>query len=222
MDPDKRVAEIREHFGGLIDEDTAVLLAEYSLGIKDNRNPENRSSMIPISGMVMSKRAMMEKRYCRIEVKTDSETIPVYFWDEAYGIAVNDIFPGMRVEVLCRKGSNGYHVNSGDFISFEIAESELKTVSEIEKGQGISLRGFVAGIEGMRETKDGRKMAVIMITDGSSFASLVLWDDKVEYFDILSPGDEVIVLNAYVNEYGKRLSIHAGRNSYVDVRKLRV
>ncbi len=219
---ERRLEEIKEHFGGLIDEDTAIMLAEYSLGIKKGDEIGKKSGFDRISGVVISKKVIREKNYCRIEVKSGSDVIPVYLWDEAYEIGLNDIFPGMKVEITSRKGESGYHVNSADYISFEIDESGIKTVSEISMGSGVSVRGFVTGVEGVKETRDGRKMAVLVITDGKSFAPLVLWDDKVEYGNILAPGDEVIVLNAYVNEYGGKLNIHAGRNSLVDVRKLEI
>ncbi len=222
MEFEKRLEKIKEHFGGLLDEDTAVLLAEYSLGMKREIQTEKTSGLEKITGVVISKKMIQEKRYCRIDVKNDSGVISVYFWDEAYEIAINDIFPGMRVETLCRRGESGYHVSSADYISFEIVESEIKTVSEIEKGSGVSVRGFIAGMDGIKKTKNGRKMAVFDITDGNRFTSLVLWDDKIEYADVIAPGDEVIVLNAYVNEYAGKLNIHAGKNSLVDVKKMKI
>ncbi len=222
MEFEKRVEEIREHFGGLIDEDTAVLLAEYSLEMGKGVQAEKTPGFEKITGLAVSKKVIQEKKYCRIDVKDETGVVPVYFWDEAYGVAANDIFPGMKVEVLSRKGESGYHVSSADYISFEIIESEIKKVSEIKKGSGVSVRGFVSGIEGVRETKNGKKIAVFVITDGKSFVQLVLWDDKVEYADVIAPGDEVIVLNAYVNEYGGRINIHAGKNSLVDVRKIKI
>ena len=221
MEFEKRLEEIREHFGGLIDEDTAILLAEYSLEMKKYREPP-RSNFVRISGMVVSKKISNEKGYCKIEVKDGSEMHTLYLWDEAYEVGKADIYPGMKVEIQARKSERAYHVSSADCISFEIVESEIKTVSEIEKGSGISVRGFVAGIDGVRETKNGKKMAVFVITDGESFVPLILWDDKMEYADVIAPGDEVIVLNAYVNEYAGKLNIHAGRNSMVDVRKMRI
>ncbi len=222
MEFERKLKEIKEHFGELIDEDTAILLTQYSLGIKKSVNTDEKSRMAKISGIVVSKRSVFEKRYCKIDVKTDSGVTSVYFWDEAYEIAVNDIFPGMKIEVFCRRGESGHHVNSADFISFEVVDSELKTVSEIDKGQCVSVKGHIVGIEGAKLTKDGKKMAVFVISDGKSFAPLILWDDKVEYAEIIAPGDEVVVLNANVNEYGGKLNIHAGRNSFVDVRKLRI
>lgn len=222
MEFEKKLKEIEEHFGGLIDEDTAIMLAEYSLGVKRGTDARKESGFERISGIVVSKRVIREKGYCRIDVRCDSDVIPVYLWDEAYEIGLNDIFPGMKVDITSRKGESGYHVSSADFVSFEIVESEIKTVSELKAGSGISVRGFVAGIEGVKVTRDGRRMAVLVLTDRESFAPLVLWDDKVEYADVIAPGDEVIVLNAYVKEYGKSLNIHAGRNSFVDVRKMKI
>jgi len=220
MEMEKRVEEIKEHFGGLIDEETAVLLAEYSLGVKSRK--ADVLGFERVSGFVVSKRHHSEKKYCRIDIRKNSETVSVFLWDEAYEIGVSDIFPGMRVEILCKKGEKSYHVSSADLISFKVVESEIRRVSEVEIGNGMCVRGYVAGIEGLRKTKDGNRMAVFTLSDRESFATLVLWDDKVEYADVIAPGDEVIVLNAYVNEYRGRMSIHAGKNSYVELRKMRL
>ncbi|WP_048092039.1 OB-fold nucleic acid binding domain-containing protein [Geoglobus acetivorans] len=213
MNVEERLREIKEHFGELIDDDTARLLAEYSLG---KFVPDTRKGRV--KGPVKDKRIYRDRGYCRLVVETEDGDVNVYFWDEAYEVALNDIFPGMDVEVEASRGESGYHVRSAELVRVEVDESRIKTVSEIENGT-VNVRGRIAGIEGIRKTRDGKKLASFVITDGKEFTPLILWDDKVEFAEILSPGDEVIIFNAYVNEFRGKKNIHAGRNSYIDVRR---
>ncbi|AKG91220.1 OB-fold nucleic acid binding domain [Geoglobus ahangari] len=220
MDFEEKVKEILEHFGGLIDEETARLLAEYSAG---RQNPADvRRGFVRISGRVLDRRVFEDKRYCRVEVESEKGRVYVYFWDEAYEVAVRDVFPGMVVEVLANSGESGFHVNSADNVRVELDDSAFTSLSDLKPGGGVCVRGRVSGIEGERVTRDGRRMAALTITDGKTFVPLLLWDDKVELFSTISPGDEVIVLNANVSEFGGRIRIHAGRRSFVDVRRLEI
>lgn len=222
MDLEEKLAEIKEHFGDLIDDDAARMLAEYCFGrLKGQKIFERkRRGIIRISGRVVDKRVFSGKGYCRVEVENGSEKSYIYFWDEAFEVALRDVFPGMRIEVTAYSGESGFHVNSPDGIAVEIDESAFTKLEDLRPGNGICVRGRVSGIEGVRETKSGKRMAAFSITDGRTFVPLILWDDKVELADVIAPGDEVIILNAYVNEFGGKPSIHAGRNSLVEVRKL--
>ncbi|WP_457591445.1 OB-fold nucleic acid binding domain-containing protein [Geoglobus sp.] len=221
MEFDEKLREIREHFGHLIDDDTAKMLAEYYFGKPggERLSEKGRRGVVKVSGLVVDRRVFSGKGYCRVEVDNGQERVYVYFWDDAYEVAVRDIFPGMRIEVTAYSGESGFHVNSSDGIVVELDESAFTRLDELRPGNGICVRGRVAGIEGVRVTKSGKRMASFSITDGRTFVPLILWDDKVELADAIAPGDEIIVLNAYVNEYAGRPSVHAGRNSLVDIRR---
>lgn len=209
---ENKIKEIKEHFGELIDDDTAKILAEYILGFLNDEKILAR-----IRGKVKDKKHFPDKGYCRIVVDSGDSDLSVYFWDDACEVALNDIYPGMIVEFEGQKGHAGYHVRDAELIKIEIDENEIKSVSEVGEGY-VNVKGRVVGIEGVKETKDGRKLASFVISDGKTYLPLVLWDDKVEFAEIISPGDELIIFNAYVNEYKGRRNIHAGRKAFIDVK----
>ena len=223
MEFEKKVEEILEHFGGLIDEDTARLLAEYYFGkISEKKDRGFARTFVKFEGEVVDKKVFREKGYCRIEVDDGKEKRYVYFWDDAYAVALNDIFPGMRVEGLAYRGESGYHVRSPDSIRAFFDERSFLPLSRLKAGMSANVKGRVAIIEGIRETKKGDKIAVFSIADGEAIVPLILWDDKIEHAELMSPGDEVVIINAYITEFDGKLNIHAGRNSYVEVRKLEI
>jgi len=221
MEFEKKVEEIKEHFGGLIDEDTARLLAEYYFGkVSERKGKDFGRAFVKFEGLVVEKKVFKEKGYCRIEVDDGRERHYIYFWDDAYAVALNDIFPGMMVEGLAYKGESGYHVRSPDSIKTSFDDESFLPLSELKAGMSANVKGRIAIIEGIRETKKGEKIAVFSIADGKAIVPLVLWDDKVEHAELISPGDEVVIINAYIGEFDGKINIHAGRNSYVEVRKL--
>lgn len=223
MDFDKKLSEVKEHFGDLIDEDVAKTLVEYYFGMlkkseKYISRKINRS--VRVSGIVVDKRIFPGKGYCRVELMSDSGREFVYLWDEAYRTVASDVFPGMRLEAIANAGESGYHVSDAKSVKVEIDESAFTPLSTLKPSNKVCVRGRVAGIDGIRETRSGKKIAAFSITDGGAFVPLILWDDKVVLAEKIAPGDEIVVLNAYVNEFKGRPSIHAGKNSRVVINKI--
>ncbi|WP_456368906.1 OB-fold nucleic acid binding domain-containing protein [Geoglobus sp.] len=223
MDFEKKLAEVKEHFGDLIDEDVAKTLVEYYFGtLKKSENSLSRKAgrSIRVSGIVVDRRVFPGKEYCRVELVSESGREFVYLWDEAYRTAAGEVFPGMRLEVIASAGESGYHVSDAESVRVEVDESAFTPLDALKPSNSVCVRGRIAGIDGVRVTKSGKKIAVFSITDGSAFVPLILWDDKVELAEGMAPGDEVVVFNAYVNEFRGRPSIHAGRNSRVVVNRM--
>ncbi len=190
MEFEEKIKEIKEHFGELIDDDVAIMLAEYYFGKK------------------YSFKKIGFFAYCNGE-----KTVILRDSQEVYEGLVN-AKKGQKVEILIQNGKIKEYVAFNDFRNI------FTPLSDLKPERYYCVRGFVSGIGGMKKVRNNREIAIIKITDKKSFATLVFWDDKIEYYRKVDIGDELLLYNVFVNKFGDEINIHAGKNSFIEIKKL--
>ena len=90
-------------------------------------------------------------------------------------------------------------------------------ISELQPRQGkVEVRGTIVEVSEPREfQKYGRagRVASSLLRDDSGEVVLTLWDKDVERF---KPGDQVKIVNGYVNEWQGELQLTGGRYGSVE------
>ncbi len=185
---DRILREIKEHFGELINEDAAVTLAEYRLGKRGIRRVQGYFAY------------------------SDGEmTVVVRGSPEVYRGFVSAKC-GQLVELFIQN----------DLIIDYVPKNEFRDIftplCDLSVNRYHCVRGLVSGIGGIKVVKNGRKIALLRITDKECFATVVLWDDKVDYYKKVDIGDEIRLYNVFANEFNGEINVHVGRRSFVELR----
>ncbi len=158
-----RLKEIKDWFGELIDDETALLLAHYSLGKRLEFEIEEakkipgkvafRGRIIKIEGRT----AKNGREFYRVLVKDRSGSTFVYLWDEAKElIDSGDLSEGDLVKFYAINKNGFFSISSGE--ELEILEKERKEFegylissgecTEIFSGKILKFKGKVPGIRG--------------------------------------------------------------------------
>jgi replication factor A1 len=100
------------------------------------------------------------------------------------------------------------------------SEVRVPTLDKVRPGVTSVVRGFVARIISIREyQREGmaKRVANLLLKDGTGQINLVLWDDKASLADdgVLSPGAWLRAANVNVKRERDTLEAHAGRSSTV-------
>ena len=119
---------------------------------------------------------------------------------------------GQLIEVFIQNGLIVDYSTKNEF------RDVFTPLSDLSVNRYHCVRGLVSGIGGMKVVKNGRKIALLRITDKKSFATVVLWDEKVDYYKRVDIGDEIRLYNVFANEFNGEVNIHVGRRSFVELR----
>ncbi len=215
---DEILKEIKEHFSGLLDDETAELLADYALGLKKrSRIGEilSREGVITVEGVIdriYPIRRVGSSLVATVILRNDM-VIRVNLWNEvATLISAGDLFEGLKVVL------RGY-AKGGEINVFDVADVEIKTefskISSVIPESRVNLKGKISGIGIVKEVKSSR-IAEIYVSDESGRIRVVLWNDKIDVYKKADIGDEIEIFNGYV-KVGRdgELEVHVGRNSRV-------
>ena len=225
---DKKLREIKEWFGDLIDDETAELLAKYSLGGKVEFEIEEAKKIpgkVAFKGRVVKveeRRARNGRDFYRALVKDESGSAFVYLWDEAKElIDSGDLCEGDLVKFYAINKNGFFSVSSGDDV--EILERRRREIegylissgdlTEIFSGKIVRLRGRVSGKRGsyVRVKVEGEK-----IIDHE-----ILSEDVFESIERIVPGKYVNVRGFVIGigeDTGRKAEITiSDKRSSVDV-----
>ncbi len=213
----KTLEEIREHFGGLIDDVTAELLEAYING----KEPVVRLSEIAskkgkvlIEGLVVRvfpvryfSREGREGKVGSIYLKDDC-VVRVNFWNDAATIIeTGDVVEGAKLRLRGYSRDGEVHVNDPSDVEIEI---EYCRISELKPEVRTNLRGWVSGIGDPEEASE------ISVSDESGRIRVLLENREI-YFKV-DIGDYIEILNCSVRRgEGGDLEVYADRNSRVRV-----
>lgn len=211
----RSVNEIKEHFGGLIDDVTAELLEAYINGrepIVKLSEIASKKGKVLVEGRVV--RVFPVRHFSREGRKgkvgsiylEDDCVIRVNFWnDAATVIETGDVFEGAKLRLRGYSRNGELHVN--DPLDVEVSV-EYCSISELKSETRANLKGWVSGIGDPEEANE------IFVSDGSGRIRVLL-ENREAYFkaDI---GDYVEILNGYVREgEGGEIEVYVDRNSRV-------
>lgn len=172
---EERLKEIKDWFEDLIDEETAELLAKYSLGGKVEFKIEE-AKKIPGKVAFVGRVVKIEKReakngreFYRLFVKDDEGSAFVYLWDEAKELVYSgDLSEGDFVKFIAINKNGFFSVNSGDDV--EILRKEKREFegylissgenSEIFSGKLMKFKGEIKAEKGsyVRVRVEGEKI----------------------------------------------------------------
>lgn len=210
----RKLDEIKEHFGGLLDDETAKLLEEYING----KEPVVRLSEIAgkkgkvlVEGRVVKvfpvryfSRESWEGKVGSVYLE-DGCVVRVNFWNEAATvIEAGDVVEGAKLKL--RGYSRNGELNVNDPADVEITV-DYTTISELKPGLRVNVKGWVSGIG------DPERAEEIHISDKTGRVKVLLEPEIYFRVDI---GDYIEILNGYVVERSDgEIEIHADRNSRV-------
>lgn len=212
----RKLDEIKEHFGGLLDDETAELLEKYINGkepvVRLSEIAEKRGKVL-VEGRVVR---VFPVRYFSREGKEgkvgsvyleDDCVVRVNFWnDAATVIEAGDVVEGAKLKL--RGYSRNGELNVNDPTDVEIA-IDYTTISELKPGSRVNVRGWVSGIG------DPEKAEEIHISDKTGRVRVFVNPETYFRVDI---GEYVEILNGYVVESSNgEVEIQADRNSRVKV-----
>ncbi len=208
---DKLIEEIKEHFSGLIDDETAKLLAEYALG-EFNKTHEDFVTVEGFVDKIYPIRRFRDNVVVPIIIRND-RVVRVNLWNDTTTLIFEGkLFEGLRVRV---KGflKNG-EINVTDVSNIEVW-ANFDKISSIIPGSKVNIKGKISGIGELKEFKDF-KLAEIYVSDESGRVKVVLWNEKINVYKKADIGSEVEIYNGYA-KIGKNgeLEVHIGKNSNV-------
>lgn len=131
---EEKLKEIREWFEDLIDEETAELLAKYSLGGKVEFKIEEAKKIpgkVAFVGRVLrieKREAKNGKEFYRVLVEDEESSAFVYLWDEAKELVYSgDLSEGDLVKFIAINKNGFFSVSSGDDVEILRKEKMLRT-----------------------------------------------------------------------------------------------
>ena len=160
----KRYREVREHFENTITQETALLLAAYSLGYMPRTKISelvNSRGEVSVRGRVLEAnfRKLKKGYLAEIRIADESGEIRATLWNEAAELVkVGDLFPGCEIEL------KGFVKRRGNEI--ELSVNDASNVEIIEKGEAV-IEGFFVG-----EKKEGAGLRVILADAENKIKSL--------------------------------------------------
>jgi replication factor A1 len=171
---DIRVRELKEHFGELLSEEIAILLAAYSFGYEPIYSIEEiaeRRGKVIVEGAVERIGSMKENVAIAI-LKDRAASIKVVFWnDAAQLIKAGDVAEGdkLRIKGFVKKRDK----------DVELSVREASDVEILEKGEVSRevIRGVILGIA---QRSKGRNLVKAIIANESGITTCVAWDEKAE------------------------------------------
>ncbi len=210
-----KTKEILEYFDGLIDEETAEMLAKYFHGFRPKKKLSEiigKSGFFVVEGEVIKVypvRRLKRRRgkVATVIVKGDVEA-KLNLWNEAaILVEKKDIFEGVRIKVRCYSKNGELHVSKADDVEISTTFTEI---AKLIPGDRVCISGRVSGIG------DPDRANEIYVSDESGRVRVILWDDKKGIFYKVDLGDCIELLNALV-KIGKdgEIEVHIGRNSKV-------
>ena len=210
----REAEELKEYFGGLIDDTTAEMLEEYIRGgepVTKLCEIANRRGKVLVEGVVErvfpARSFMRNGREGRVGsvLLHDECTVRVVFWNDAAGLLdTGDIVEGAKLVVrgYARKGE--IHVN--DPLDVEV-KFEFTKIRDLKPGWA-NVRGKVSGIG------DPGKANEIFISDDTGRIRVVLESHSEIYFKV-DIGDRIEILNGLIERRVDGMEIHLKRNSRV-------
>ncbi len=176
----RRMKELQEHFGNLLTEEVAVLLAAYSFGyepVYSIGELANKKGKVAVEGVVekiFGFREFVNKNgtgsLAVAILKDESARIKIVFWNEAAQlIKTGDVAEGDRIRVkgFVKRRENEIELSVGDASDVEI----------LDRG-GETVRGVLVG-KAVRHP-NGRTLVKAVIANGSELVMCVAWDENAE------------------------------------------
>lgn len=177
---DRRMEELQEHFGNLLTEEVAVLLAAYSFGYEPVYSIEelaDKKGKVVVEGVVekiFGFREFVNKNgtgFLAVAIlKDESARIKTVFWNEAAQlIKAGDIAEGdlVRVKGFVKRRENEIELSVGDASDIEV----------LDRG-GETIKGVLVGKAARHPS--GRTLVKAVIANGSGLVVCVAWDEKAE------------------------------------------
>jgi len=145
---EKRMQELKEHFGDLIDDETLKLLTAYSFGqvpttkLSELRNKRGKVTVEGVIEKILGIREYIKNGKRNVVanaiLKDENARIRVVFWNDSARLLMNEIMEGCKVRLrgIVKRGDN-IELSINDPQDVEIVEDVRKTV-----------RGIVIGCKG--------------------------------------------------------------------------
>jgi len=218
----KKMEELREHFGGLVSEETLKLLASYSLGCIpeiDLDNAANFRGKVAVSGEVLKVYGVRdfsgskgEGTFASILLRLNSQeknTVRAVFWNDATK-AIENLSEGDRVKLrgYVRKKDESIEISVNSRSDVEITEKKVKKIhgayigivddktgkAAILSEEGIHV--FNAGqiLKRFESIKSGSSIKVTVIGAGKELNAIDVEESDEEFKIEFTPVSELTPL----------------------------
>ena len=209
----KKISEIKNHFGNLIDDETAKYLALYKNGWRPTiklSDALKMSGIVTIEGIVIKifpRTYKHKKKKVRTLLIKDDIVAKVKFWNETAKLIDNQIFEGIKVRLHCYIKNGILNVSSITDVETYI---EFTNISELIPEEPANIKGRISGIG------DPKRANEIFISDETGRIKAILWDDKREIYYKVDIGDLIEIINSRVKiSRNGEMEIHIGKKSRV-------